>query len=244
MSEEFWSSKSSSVQVMKSVVSSNGFPIGKNYEPSALRQGDLGITMKLDLGKVHNLTPDQREVAIKVAQSMSKELLAQLGYEEQETFLKPGTVVRFQTDTDEGYGYVVKETEQLVFLKLHNKHRQTFQLKRLPINMVQIEVIPDFDGEVGLLKFKFIYLNGLSEEEYRRIVAHDSDFPKFALSRMGISHCQLNWVIEDIGDKTVLQAFLDRMPNTIMDLSSNMDEIRNFEVRRLIETRIAKLNKY
>lgn len=94
MDASFWKGDGEKALTLKAAVSPTGHVVARNYQPDDLRDGDLGLTLRLDRGKLVGLTPEQRLAAQSLAEGMSRELLRALGKEELEgTGFPVGTMV-------------------------------------------------------------------------------------------------------------------------------------------------------
>jgi hypothetical protein len=117
------------------MVTKHGKSIPKNYKLEELRADTLGIHVRLDRGKVRDLTPAQKAEALTVFEQMAIETRQQLG--EEPVGFKPGTVVCVSgahvPDLDYGsvLALVVQDTGSVLRLQYLN---EDFVMVRLTTN--------------------------------------------------------------------------------------------------------------
>ena len=108
----------------KAMVTQHGKSVAKNYHPDDLRAKTLGLQIRIDRGKIREMTPAQQAEALAVFEQMAVELRQQLGQES--VGFEPGTVVKVTgahiPDMDD-YGLlalVTNDTESVLRLQYLN----------------------------------------------------------------------------------------------------------------------------
>lgn len=99
MERSYWLGNTKTAWTGKVAVSPTGHAIQKNYKRLDLRDGDIGLTVRIDRERVNQMTPEQRLAAQAIAEEMMRDYLAALGKETVEgTGIPVGTAVRIGKD--------------------------------------------------------------------------------------------------------------------------------------------------
>ena len=163
MSKSHYSSNSANVALLKCVVSCSGHVVAKNYSRDDLRSGDLGLELRVDRGKLEEMTPEQRNAAQSVGREMSEEFLKTLGVETDSEGFKPGMLVSLKSrDTKHSQpgvnglsvGWIVNINETSVSIRCiyYDKPLGTTRLQMFPLNLYEMtEEVPLMPGYEGLL---------------------------------------------------------------------------------------------
>jgi|GEM_PF-7024197 len=204
MIKEFWSSITQKVATFKSVISGNGMTVARNYETRDLRQGDLGLTIRVDKSKVAEMSAEQRSVAKITARNMFSELMKFLGVtetDEQLAFRPNGVVKATHVDASEKviYGVFVSMNQAFYILKTLNESGLAVTTT-LPVSKYLLDSVLDYSGIDGLIAYQgccidvFHPLRNLKNEEYLAKVGIFSPFRQNAI-----------YAIQQIKDQKILK---------------------------------------
>lgn len=99
MERSYWPGNTKTAWTGKVVVSPTGHAVQKNYKREDLRDGDIGLTVRIDRERVKQMTPEQRLAAQAIAEEMTRDFLATLGKEVVEgSGIPVGTAVQIGKD--------------------------------------------------------------------------------------------------------------------------------------------------
>jgi len=151
--KSFWSSSSVKARVCKAVVTPTGHVVAKNYATGKLREGDIGLHVRVDLNGVEEVAPAQQVAARGVAKEMTQDFLARLGAE-QEFGFRPGMVIGYFQDLHENpqSGVIKRITEHAALLQVLDD-RGGVLFVQLPLGKFIIQEIPGFEGVRGLVLY-------------------------------------------------------------------------------------------
>lgn len=99
MERSYWLGNTRTAWTGKAAVSPTGHAVQKNYNRDDLREGDIGLTVRIDRERIHQMTPEQRLAAQAIAEEMMWDYLAALGKEVVEgSGIPVGTAIRIGKD--------------------------------------------------------------------------------------------------------------------------------------------------
>ncbi|MDF1497374.1 MAG: hypothetical protein P1P90_04925 [Patescibacteria group bacterium] len=120
MSVQHLSQKSDRVVSLKAVVTETGYVVAKDYDRRRLQKGDIGLELRIDRGKLREMTGDQQVAVRALAPEMAREWQNQLGIQVEEEVLTPGMEVRYKSvvsgKTDVGLAIVRSVKSPMVSL--------------------------------------------------------------------------------------------------------------------------------
>lgn len=146
--QSYWKGGGKDALLGKAVVSPTGHVVAKNYDPKAMHEGDLGLSVRIDR-KFDEMTPEQRMAAAGVADELAALLRQGVGAETDLGF-RPGMVVRATSDGDEVHGLIERITPFSVLLRVVSTLGALI-LKQLPLGVWALEERTGFTGVEGLL---------------------------------------------------------------------------------------------
>ncbi|MFC1787600.1 hypothetical protein ACFLZY_00025 [Patescibacteria group bacterium] len=224
-----WKAESKNNVSMAAVVSTNGHVVGKNYEIQQLHQGDLGLRLRLDRGKIKEMTPEQRSLAAQTANEMHRELMTHLGAEEPDGF-QPGMVVQVVYDQYRQPALVAKVSEAVVVVRCFRKGNLV--LKSVSFHRHDLEEAPGFHGLEGLCLYqaingpfydlsnpngqvKILRQHGLLDNPellHRIVLESQSDELKGVLIELVECHEVLtSFVLDELNDGSLLEKAMEKI---------------------------------
>ncbi len=167
MSTSFWEDSGRKGMVAKAVVSPDGTIIARNHHKKApLREGDVGLEIRLDRKKAEEITPEQRMGMQSIAGAMADHLLVYVGARKEAPMWEEGNVVEVTCDgtTIRGVVQRVSQTHIRVATFSEEYHQDEEKARivtrdfPLALSAVwQVDVpLPECDGLPGLALATFL----------------------------------------------------------------------------------------
>lgn len=160
--QSYWKGGGKDALLGKAVVSPTGHVVAKNYDPKQLREGDLGISVRVDR-RFEEMTPEQRMAAAGVADELSTLLKQGVGAEADLGFT-PGMVVRATSGEDEVHGLIERIMPHSVLLRAIDPMRKLV-LTQLPLGVWALEERSGFLGLEGLAARFVLEVDDGSDED-------------------------------------------------------------------------------
>ncbi|MBU1131817.1 hypothetical protein KKC32_01005 [Patescibacteria group bacterium] len=154
MENLYYKSSGGRAQTCKVVVSGNGHVVAKNYDPKTLREGDIGITMRLDGSEnLEQMSAAQKEISLTASHAMARDVFASLGEAPDDTIFKPGTCWEFCSDNSSAeYGSVIRATKEGIQFLIWDFERGRF-IEAFRSWKYDYNEIPDCVGQIEFVKF-------------------------------------------------------------------------------------------
>ncbi len=178
MQETFWSDASDKGLTAKAVISPTGAVIAKNFGSSdPLRNGDIGLEVRIKRKNAPELSAEQRMAAQGVAEAMSDKLKGHLGQERPAHKWPLGAVVRVRMDNFGGVGFIVAQSDTHLALMDFNEDCSALLRTDYPLSAIVIEQLElPANGKAGLalrqLEDQVERLGRLDLDEFKGIATH------------------------------------------------------------------------